>query len=406
MKARLEWLCTARPTQLTPKGNWQSWLILAGRGWGKTRTGAEDLAHYALWHKGSRCAVVAPTYADARDTCLEGQSGLLGIIPRPCISAWNRSLGELILFNDSRIKLFSADQPERLRGPQHHRVWADELAAWANPDAFDQMLFGLRLGDNPQCVITTTPKPKPLLLELLARAGQDVFLTRGHTFDNSAHLAASAMAQLRARYDGTRLGRQELAADILQDAEGALWQRAQIDSLRVSAAPTPLERIVLACDPALGGGKQNDETGLIVAALGVDGHAYILADHSGRYSPQSWANKAVALLKQYEATRLVAEVNAGGELIAALLHSMSAHVPLVPVRAVQGKVGRALPVAALYERGLVHHVGSLPELEDQLCRFTLQGLSGGGSPDRLDALVWALTDLLLQPQAPPRIRGL
>ncbi|MGZ6376668.1 MAG: terminase large subunit domain-containing protein, partial [Ktedonobacterales bacterium] len=224
-KARLlyYWPFWARPEQVTPDGKWNIWLILAGRGWGKTRTGAEDVKAYGLTHPDSRIAIVAPTYADARDTCIEGDSGLLRILPRNALKTWNRSLGELELTNGTRYKLFSADEPDRLRGPQHHRAWCDELAAWKYTDTWDQLLFGLRLGTHPQIVATTTPRPVKLIRDLVERS--DVHVTRGNTFDNAANLAPAALEQLRAKYSGTRLGRQELFAEILGDTPGALWTR-------------------------------------------------------------------------------------------------------------------------------------------------------------------------------------
>lgn len=225
--ARAKWIEYARPAQLTPTGDdWFTWLILAGRGWGKTRTGAEDVAWYGVSNPGVRQAIIAPTYADARDTCVEGDSGLLSVLPPEMIETWNRSLGELLLVNGSRYKLFSADEPERLRGPQHHRAWADELAAWKKAEAWDQLLFGLRLGQNPQVVVTTTPKPTPLV----RRIAQDARtrLTRGRTRDNAANLAPAALEQLEAKYAGTRLGRQELDAEILEDFVGALFTRDKI----------------------------------------------------------------------------------------------------------------------------------------------------------------------------------
>lgn len=400
----LEWKAIARPEQRTPPGDWRIWLILAGRGWGKTRTGAQDVAIYGLRHPGHRIAIVAPTMADARDTCVEGDSGLLHILPPGEIKAWNRSMGELILMNGTRYKLFSADEPERLRGPQHHRAWCDELCAWVRPDALDQLTLGLRLGDDPRTIITTTPKPLPLIKQLVARANKpnDVILTRGSTYDNADNLAASALKQFEDRYGGTRLGRQELEAEILDDSEGALWQRGTLDRQRVAAAP-PLDRIVVALDPAMTAHDGSDETGIICAGIAADGQAYVLADASGKYSPEGWAQAALALAHQYGAASIVGEVNAGGDLIARVLQTTGNTLPFRRVYAVAGKVGRALPVAALYEQGRVRHVGAFNKLEDQMCRFTL-GAFRPGSPDRVDALVWALTDLLLTSPAKPGIK--
>lgn len=404
MLARLRWLKGARRQQITPQGAWRIWLILAGRGWGKTRTGAEDIAAYALWNANVRVSVIAPTFADARDVCVEGESGLLRVLPAKCIKAWHRSTGDLALMNGSRIKLFSADQPERLRGPQHHRVWCDELCAWPSRESFDQMLFGLRLGDDPRVVITTTPKNIPLVRELVARHGKDVCLTRGKTTDNEEHLPACVLKELRERYEGTRLGRQELNAEILEDVEGALWLREIIDSARVKKAPE-MERIVVAIDPAMTGNAKSDETGIVAAGLGIDGVIYILADWSCRGSPETWGRRAIKLYEEKEADMIVGEVNAGGDLVERVLKQIMPKIFFKPVRALRSKMDRALPVAALYEQGKVKHVGSLPKLEDQMATFT-PSQKGNKSPDRMDAMVWAVTELSETGRSVPRVRGL
>ncbi|HEU0117878.1 MAG TPA: terminase family protein [Alphaproteobacteria bacterium] len=376
---------------------------MAGRGFGKTRSGAEDIAHYALWNPGVRCGVVAATYSDARDVCVEGESGLLRALPPACVLKWNRSMGEMLLFNGSRIKLFSADQPERLRGPQHHRVWCDEMGAWRSRDAFDQMLFGLRLGDDPRAIITTTPRNTPLIRDLFKRKDQDVRLTHGRTVENAKHLSPRALEQLTERYAGTRLGRQELDAELLDDTEGAMWKREQIDALRVQTVPE-LKRVVVAIDPALSSNSNSDETGIVAAGRGTDGILYVLADWSGKYRPESWAERAVMLYQDMRAQMIVAEVNAGGELVERILRQIAPAVLFKPVRALRGKAERAMPVAALYEQGRVRHVGSLAALEDQMCRFT--GNADQGSPDRVDALVWALTELSEMRRGEPKIRVL
>jgi phage terminase large subunit-like protein len=344
--SRARWNKTARPEQLTPAGDWNLWLILAGRGWGKTRTGAEDIAFYALWHAGVRVGVIAPTFADARDICVEGESGLLRVLPPRCVAQWNRSMGELLLFNGSRIKLFSADQPDRLRGPQHHRVWCDELGAWPNREAFDQLWFGLRLGPDPRVVITTTPRNTEMIRELFKRQNADVYLTHGKTSDNAEHLSPRVLEQLTERYAGTRLGRQELDAELLEDTDGALWNYAQIDGCRVQTVPE-LKRVVVAIDPALSSGEGSDETGIVAAGRGVDGLLYVLADWSGRYTPDSWAERAVMLYQDMRAQMIVAEVNAGGELVERILRQIAPAILFKPVRALRGKAERALPVAAL-----------------------------------------------------------
>ena len=313
-----------------------------------------------------RVGIIAPTFADARDVCVEGESGLLRILPTSCIAAWHRSTGDLLLFNGSRVKLFSADQPERLRGPQHHRVWCDELGAWPSRAAFDQLWFGLRLGADPRVVITTTPRNTDLIRELLER--EDVWVTRGKTMDNAAHLAPRVLEQLTERYAGTRLGRQELDAELLTDTEGALWQRDLLERCRVEKVPE-LRRIVVAIDPAMSNNAGSDETGIVAAGRGVDGLIYVLTDWSGRYSPEGWAERAVRLYQDMRAQMIVAEVNAGGDLVERILRQVAPQVLFKPVRALRGKAERALPVAALYEQGKVKHVGVLGMLEDQMCRF-------------------------------------
>jgi phage terminase large subunit-like protein len=337
-----------------------------------------------------RCAVVAPTSADARDTCVEGDSGLIGILPTEAVRAWNRSLGELILVNGSRFKTFSADEPERLRGPQHHRAWADELAAWRYPEAWDQLMFGLRLGDRPQCVVTTTPKPTPLVKQLAGATTTRI--TRGSTFDNAANLAPSALQMLRDRYEGTRLGRQELEAEILGDLPGALWTLSMLDSYRLRTAPE-LSRIVVAVDPAVTATEASDFHGIVVAGMAKDQRGMVLQDGSLQGSPMEWARRAVSLYRSWDADCIVVEVNQGGDMVAHTLRTIDPNVKIKEVRASRGKHVRAEPIAALYEQGRISHIDAMPELETQMTQMTLNGFEGAGSPDRVDALVWAFTEL-------------
>ncbi len=379
--------------------------MLAGRGFGKTRAGAEELIWQLLSHDGWRGAIVAPTAADARDTCVEGESGVLSLLPPVCVANWNRSLGELVLANGSRLKLFSADAPERLRGPQHHVAWCDELGAWRYPEALDQLRFGLRLGQTPRLIVTTTPRPSALVRDLVARAGQGVALSRGSTFENAANLAPAALAELRARYEHTRLGRQELYAELLDDVPGALWQRAWMDALRVRTAPD-LVRVVVAVDPAVTAGEKSDATGIVACGLGADGHVYVLADATCSLSPDGWARRVIGLYESLKADRVIGEVNQGGDLVATVLQTLDPTLPFVAVRANRGKTLRAEPVAALYEQGTVHHVGCFPALEDELCRFVPgDNTADHHSPDRLDALVWAVAELKLN-ASEPRIKKL
>ena len=404
-QARAAWLLKARNAQITPPGSWRTWLVLAGRGWGKSRTGAEDAAYHALWNPGARVAVVAPTYGDARDTCVEGDSGLLKVLPAPCIEAWNRSLGELILVNGSRFKLFSADEPERLRGPQFTRAWADELAAWKTMAAFDQVKMGLRLGVHPQLVITTTPRPLPLIKKLLAESGGEVVVSRGRSEENEANLAGGVVQAMRASYGHTRWARQELDGELVDEIEGTLWNDTQLQAARVDAMPVEARRTVLGIDPAVTSHGKSDETGLVAVALGVDGHFYVLADGSGKMTPDKWAARALSLRDECAVDLLVGEVNEGGDLIERMLRLHDPYVPFRAVRATRAKAARAWPVAMLYERGLVHHVGVFHKLEDQMCRFTSDGLKEG-SPDRVDALVWAITELQQGHGQAPRVRAL
>jgi predicted phage terminase large subunit-like protein len=389
-----DWLDTARDSQLTPKGDWAVWLILAGRGWGKTRTGGTDAALYALKNPNVRVAVVVPTFGDLKRVAFGGESGILSYLPRECLLAgrgqgYNSSAQEIRLFNGSIIQGFSAAEPERLRGPQFHRAWCDEIAAWVYPEAFDQLMFGLRLGDNPQCVITTTPKPNQIIKNLLKRKGTAV--TRGSTFENKENLAAAALAQLKEKYEGTRLGRQELYAEVLDDIEGALWNYRIIEQANIEENNAPqMKRIVVAIDPAVTGNENSDETGIVVAGRGQDDRFYILDDRSLRGSPDTWAQAAVSAFTEWKADRIVAEVNNGGDLVEKVIRTIDRSVPYTPVRASRGKILRAEPIAALYEQGKVSHCGVFRELEDQMTSYTPQSRK---SPDRLDALVWALTEL-------------
>ncbi|AWN47153.1 ATP-binding protein [Methylobacterium terrae] len=386
------WRLKARPEQLAPDGDWFGWLILAGRGWGKTRTGAEWVQEQVQQRRAGRIALVAATAADARDVIVEGPSGLLAIAPKHMRPEYEPSKRRLTWPNGAVASTYSADEPERLRGPEHDSAWCDELGAWRYPEAWDMLMFGLRLG-RPRCVVTTTPKPVRLIRDLLARS--DVRITRGRTMDNAANLAPSFIDAIQKRYGGTRLGRQEIDGELLQDVPGALWQREWIDQDRVTAAPEDLRRIVVAIDPAVTNTENSDETGIIVAGLDAAGHVYVLDDLTARLGPLDWARLAVAAYRRHQADRIVAEVNNGGELVSATVRMVDAAVPFREVRASRGKAVRAEPVSALYEQHKVHHVGSFTALEDQMCAFTadFNRSTAGYSPDRVDALVWAITEL-------------
>ena len=388
---RLKWINMARPKQLTPHGEWSIWLILAGRGWGKTLTGAQDMAWFGLSNPESRIAIIAPTFADGRDTCVEGESGLLSILNDETIANYNRSLGEVVLHNGSRFKTFSADSPERLRGPQHHRAWCDELGSWKYTETWDQLMFGLRLGQNPKVVITTTPKPIPIIKELAKR--KDVLVTSGSTFENEKNLADAAVRQLRERYAGTRLGRQELFAEILEDVEGSLWSRDMLQSamLKFNEKLPDFKRVVVAVDPAVTANKDSNETGIVICATDHKGQYYVLNDISGVYTPDTWAKKTVEAYESYKADKVIAEVNNGGDLVQKVVKTVDPNVNYKAVRATRGKFVRAEPIAALYEQKRVKHINRFTLLEDQLCTYNPEISSI--SPDRLDALVWGLTEL-------------
>lgn len=383
----------ARPEQLPPESDWFVWLYQAGRGAGKTRTAAEWLAWEAIMKPNTRWAIVAPTFGDARDTCVEGESGILNVLRRYGVlhkgNGYNRSMGEIRLVNGSRIKLFSGDEPERLRGPQHHGAWVDELGSFRYEDSWEQLQFGLRLGDKPRIVVTTTPRPKPLIRKLLARKDGSVVVTRGTTFDNRANLAPSALAELLARYDGTRLGRQELFGELLEDVEGALWTIGLIEEHRQTEQPTGLLRTVVAVDPSVT--DTGDETGIIVCSKDANSHGYVHADYSLRGTPDQWARRVVAAYDDWQADAIVVEVNQGGQMVAQTLRTVRPNLPIREVRASQGKRVRAEPISAMYEQGRIHHVGVFEELETQLTTWTPED---GKSPDRLDALVWGMSELL------------
>lgn len=397
MRRRVLWLSRARSNQLTPQGEWWDiWLLNAGRGFGKTRSGAEDVGWFAIENGGSRVAVVAKTFADARDTCVEGESGLLSVIPDTWVETWNRSLGELVLKNGSVFKLFTSEAPSKLRGPQHHRAWIDELASWESFDAFDQTMFGLRLGHRPRAVVTTTPRPVGVIKELLGRVGKDVALSTGSTYDNAANLPESFFRRLRERYEGTRLAEQELHAKLLLDVPGALWSYATIRRWEGGELP-PLERVVVAIDPAVTSSAKSDETGIVVAGriAGMSPiQGIVLEDGSLRGTPHEWGKKAIDLYRKWHADRIVAEVNNGGELVVQNLRTIDPNVPVTTVHASRGKLTRAEPISALYEQSRVSHATRFAALEEQMT--TYDGGPGLKSPDRMDALVWALTELLMK----------
>jgi len=407
-----DWPYWARDEQKPPPGDWRVWVFLAGRGCGKTRSGAEWIR--AQVEAGCRrIALVAPTAADARDVIVEGESGILAVslaVDRP---NYEPSKRRLTWPNGAIATTYSADEPERLRGPQHDAAWCDELGAWRYPEAWDMLMFGLRLGADPRVMVTTTPRPTKLIKDLVA--DPTVVITRGSTYNNRANLAGAFLQQIVKKYEGTRLGRQELNAELLEDVPGALWNRALLEAARppIGFVLPDLVRVVVAIDPAASSGEDSDETGIIVAGKDKLSRGYVLADLSGRYTPIEWAKIAVSAYKAHGADRVVAEVNNGGEMVEATLRVVDDNLAYTAVHATRGKVVRAEPVSALYEQGRIRHMGAFTALEDQMCEFTPDldrskpkrdrtdpsslGMGGAhSSPDRADALVWAFTELLVE----------
>lgn len=386
------WRDLARHDQLPPPGDWRTWLVLAGRGWGKTRTGAETIAEWIAQGEAKHVAIVAQTAADARDISMAALRTAAGPTAK-----YQPSLLRLTWPNGASARSFSAEDPDALRGYQFDAAWSDEVAAWRYPEAWDQLQFGLRVGRARQ-IVTTTPRPVRVIRALLK--DESVVTTRGKTMDNAANLTPESLAYLVARYHGTRLGRQELEAEILEDVPGALWTRAQIAyaeparrmNVRTRELEHDLGRIVVAIDPAVTSGEESDETGIVGAAVGADGRGYVLADATCRMGPHDWATRAINLYRDLRADRIVAEANNGGDLVATVIHTIDPNVPVTLVHASRGKRTRAEPVSALYEQGRVSHIEPFPELEDQMCSYT--GAPGESSPDRMDALVWALTEVM------------
>ncbi len=393
-KYEMDWTVWRHPEQAAPDGDWRVWMMMAGRGFGKTRAGAEWVRAMAEADGSLRIALVGASLGEVRLVMVEGESGLLAIAPDDNRPEFEPSLKRLRWKNGAIAHLYSAAEPESLRGPEHHIAWCDELAKWDRSEAaWDNLALTLRLGHRPQTVVTTTPRPVPLIRRLIGEKG--VRITRGRTRENRAHLSDTWLAAMRSLYGGTRLGRQELNGELIEDIQGALWNRTMIEGCRVAAAPG-LRRVVIGVDPpaSIGG----DACGIVAVGLGEDGRAYVLGDHSvqGR-SPEGWARAVAAAAQAWGADRVVAESNNGGNMVESTLRAADVMMPIRRVHASHGKVARAEPVAALYEAGRGAHAGAFPALEDELCGL----ISGGGyqgpgrSPDRADALVWAMTELML-----------
>lgn len=360
---------------------------MAGRGFGKSRAGAEWVRERVKTQR--LVNLIGATADDARDIMVEGESGILAVCRNDERPEFRKSERKLLWPNGATSLIFTADEPERLRGKQHEALWCDEMGSWRYPDeAWAQAMFGLRLGMDPRAVITTTPRPLKALRELLS--DPHTVVTRGSSYLNQENLAPAFFDAIIKRYEGTRLGRQELNAELLTDNPNALWNQTLIDSLRVKRAP-PLKRIVVGVDPAVTSGEDSNETGIIVAGLGVDGHGYVLDDRTLRAKPAEWATAAVLAYEHWKADRIVAEVNNGGDLVETVVGTVRKGVSYKGVRASRGKVTRAEPVAALTEQGRIHHVGYFAQLESQLTDWE----PGMPSPDRMDAYCWAFTELML-----------
>lgn len=402
---QMPWWFLARPEQIEPKGDWNVWLILAGRGWGKTRSCAEWLTHQVVSNPTSpdgtptEWAVIAETFSDTRTVCVEGPSGLLHALARHGFKKdaglnYNRSSWQLRLSTGQRIHMLGADSPDAGRGFNLSGVWADELAKWRYPweTWVEGLAPSLRIGNRPRAVVATTPKPNKLLIDWVSRQDGSVHVTRGSTFENAANLSKTALVELKKRYEGTRVGRQELYGELLVDVPGALWTRAMIDAAKepIDFDSVVWQRIVVAIDPAVSTGESADETGIIVAGLDVNGIGYIIKDLSDKVAPRAWAQIAVDAYYTYNADRIIAEANNGGQIVEAVMRTIDQNVPYRPVWASRGKMTRAEPIASMYEQGKVKHAAGLERLEDQMSTW----LPGSKSPDRLDAMVWAMTDLM------------
>ena len=390
----------SRVNQIAPLekqvGDWNIWFLMTGRGWGKTRTGAEDIIRFACLNPNTTCAVVGPTYNEVRSIGFNGPSGIIKNLPQACQlngKGFNVQRLELHLWNGSLIKGYSAEVYDSLRGPNFHRAWLDEIAAWQYPElAFDQVMLALRAkvgNQSAKCIITSTPRPSQLIKNIVR--DENTYVTRGSTLENATNLDESAVKRMLRMYGGTNLGRQELYGELLDATEGALWSDAVIERNRVAKKDVPdLVRIVVAIDPANTSTAHAAETGIIVAGLGTDERLYVLDDVSLRSTPSGWASAAVKAYHQYSADKIVAEVNSGGEMIGQIITTIEKGIPYKAVTASRGKITRAEPIASLYENNWVKHVGLYRELEDQMTSYVA---GGNKSPDRMDALVWALTEL-------------
>ncbi len=409
--ASSDWFLAARREQMPPIWNWFIWVIMAGRGFGKNWTGANWLINEHIQKRAKNSAIIAATSADLRRFCIDGPSGILALAPPWFRPEYKPATSKLIWPDGAITSLFTSEIPDRLRGPNLDKVWCDELAAWRYLDETWEMLqLCLRYGSAPQCVVTTTPRPRKVLKNLVARVrtddlpNGDVAITSGSTHDNADNLPARFVNEIIAQYKGTKLERQEIFGELLPEFEGALWSYAMLDECRVSEQPT-LTRIGVGVDPAISSDEGSDLTGIVAAGLGPEGHGYVIGEHSLRASPEGWARKAVTVYEELKADFIIAEKNQGGEMVEATIKAVDSTVNVKLVHASRGKITRAEPIAAFYEQHRVHHVGTFPDLEDEMTLFLPGRLKK--SPDRADALVWVLTELMggLNRVA-PRIRAL
>ncbi|MEL6708388.1 MAG: terminase family protein [Pseudomonadota bacterium] len=407
------WRLSARASQIAPPGDWRIWMIMAGRGFGKTRAGTEWVREIAESHPNARIALLSSSLNEARSVMIEGESGLLACCAPERRPVFEPSLRRLRFPNGAQAQLYSAAEPESLRGPQHSHAWCDEVGKWPMSAeravrSWDNLLMGLRLGANPRALVTTTPRTVPLVERLMNQADNgSVALTRGSTYENAGNLPVRFLQAVESEYAGTQIGLQEIEGEYLRDISGALWSRSRLEAARETGALPDQARIVVAVDPPAS--ADGDECGIVVAALGTDGLARVLADCSlGPAPPGAWAKAVSRAAEQWNADRVVAEANQGGAMVESVLRAANATLPVKLVHAARGKVARAEPVAALYEAGRVRHCGTFARLEDQLCGLLTGGeyAGPGRSPDRADALVWALSELMLGRSAHPSIRSI
>jgi phage terminase large subunit-like protein len=380
----------ARPEQVAPDGEWDIWAIIAGRGFGKTRAGSEWVREQVKSGR-KRIALIAETQRDLEQVIVEGDSGILAVCPPDERPTYTKKPVKLLFPNGAVALGYNGTEPDQLRGPQFDAAWCDELAKWRYArETWDQLQFALRLGDDPRVLVTTTPRPIELIKSIVSGGEGRVKVTSGRTADNFLNLAPAFVDKLTKKYGGTRLGRQELEAEILGDLPGALWSMTTLDTYRKKTAEC--DRIVVAVDPAASNNPDSDEHGIIVAGReGQEGR--ILEDATMQGSPTEWARRTVSLYRSWQADAVVVEVNQGGDMVKHTLLTIDPHVNVIEVRASRGKHVRAEPIAALYEQGRIAHVGAFPELESQMTQMTIHGFEGVGSPDRVDALVWALSEL-------------